>query len=268
MDGGNQYTCVCGAGWSGGGVDAVCIDDDQCIGVTCGGAASSCKDGDNQYTCVCGAGWSGSDVVNTVCVLDANPVSRVEDPIVYTEHTGICESASVSLELPVGPVSKAFCEAACEGRPDCECAVFDSGTCSLYHSCVAQCTECGDECPDGSSKAVLVRTQIASATTLPCTYSDPGWRVAHGRDCSWYGQVPHLRCAVSADYADAGQSAAEDVRPSPRGAAAVLAASDRAAHRFAASAFDLAYTHSVFASTMWITPRGKRTPVPTRAHSL
>ena len=48
-DGDNQYTCTCGAGWTGGGASTVCADTvDECSGVTCGGTASSCADGDNQ----------------------------------------------------------------------------------------------------------------------------------------------------------------------------------------------------------------------------
>ena len=64
-----QFTCVCGEGYEGGGVNTPCIDIDECIGVDCG-PTGTCEENEGevnagQYTCTCEAGYAGG--VNTPC---------------------------------------------------------------------------------------------------------------------------------------------------------------------------------------------------------
>ena len=48
--GATAYTCSCAAGSSGGGVNTPCVDVNECSGITCGGASSTCVNGNNKYS--------------------------------------------------------------------------------------------------------------------------------------------------------------------------------------------------------------------------
>ena len=64
---------VCAAGWTSSGADnELCVDVDECAGVTCGGT-STCVDGRNKYTCECAGGWVGGGVGRACTDVDDLP---------------------------------------------------------------------------------------------------------------------------------------------------------------------------------------------------
>jgi len=181
------------------GTADVCTEINECDGMTCGGAASTCVDGINQFTCNCGPGWGGGGVGQLCNDLDqcqlvvcgSSTSTCVDGDNQYTcncgagwsgggvktrctadscdaseapthGHAGTCTS-----DLPSGTSCQPDCDTnyILSGDSSCKEGNLNAGTCEHICSCADGGTATsGDPCPENKHCCVQ-----PNGSTMGCT---------------------------------------------------------------------------------------------------
>ena len=229
------FACACAEGWSGGGDNAVCADDNECDGVDCGGE-SVCVNGAAKYTCNCAAGWVGGGD-STVCDQCSEGTYESAGACVdcpagkFNIEKGASAENDCTLCAPrtfnpsPGATTSTACQACahcyatdaerthCMTPRDADCAVTEW---SLWGVCDATCQEgrshrtrsvtashwnAGAICPVLAQQRQCM-DRVCECASVTCSYET--------HDCSEYldhvSAVDHTNKLVSTAYAPAGIS--------------------------------------------------------------